>query len=205
MAYDYEQTHERILESAMVHFKEKGFAGASIRQICKDAGVTNGAFYAHFDSKEELFNELVRPAIDGMQELYDEENEYYMDIKSAKDIKKVMKQTFSSNSRLIHYVYEHMDAFGLIITASAGTEYEYFLDRMSEVEASNTMEFIEKCRPFIKDTKKISKGLIKQTSHFVVSSVFEGLTSGKTEEEVIYETELASEFCLAGMKYIMGI
>ena len=40
---------------------DKGFSGASIRQICKDAGVTNGAFYAHLASKEDLFDKIVRP------------------------------------------------------------------------------------------------------------------------------------------------
>ena len=46
MGYDFEKTHKLILESAKNHFAQNGFEGASIRQICKDAGVTNGAFYS---------------------------------------------------------------------------------------------------------------------------------------------------------------
>lgn len=54
MPYDYESTHRQILLSAMKNFSEVGFRDASIRTICKDAGVTNGAFYAHFKSKDDL-------------------------------------------------------------------------------------------------------------------------------------------------------
>ena len=47
-------TLERILQAAMEEFSEKGFLGASLRQIVKRAGVTTGAFYGYFSSKETL-------------------------------------------------------------------------------------------------------------------------------------------------------
>ena len=45
-------TLEKIQQAAMEEFAEKGFLGASLRQIVKHAGVTNGAFYGYFSSKE---------------------------------------------------------------------------------------------------------------------------------------------------------
>ena len=48
-------TLERIQQVAMEEFAEKGFLGASLRQIVKQAGVTTGAFYGYFSSKEALF------------------------------------------------------------------------------------------------------------------------------------------------------
>jgi len=205
MGYDYDQTHDRIMKSAMDHFMVKGFSGASIRQICKDAGVTNGAFYAHFKSKEDLFASLVDPVLNGMQELYDGENQSYMDFHSALEIEQVMEQTFSSNRRLIHYVFEHADVFRLILTASAGTEYDHFVEDLAKEEAVNTMEFLDRCSVYVGNAERISEGLIRQISHVVVSSIFDGMLDGKTEEEVIHETELSSEFCLAGMKHMMKI
>ena len=47
-------TLERIQEAAMTEFLDKGFLGASLRQIVKNAGVTTGAFYGYFSSKEAL-------------------------------------------------------------------------------------------------------------------------------------------------------
>ncbi len=205
MGYDYDQTHDNILKSAKEHFLAKGFSGASIRQICNDAGVTNGAFYAHFDSKEDLFDSIVRPVVDGMQELYDEENLQYMDIKSSDDVKRALEQTFSSNRILIKYLYEHADIFRLILTAGAGTVYEDFVDDLAKEEADNTAEFLKICSNYIDNNEVISETLIGHIAHFVVSSVFDGLISGKTEEEVVHDTEVASEFCLAGIRHFLGI
>ncbi len=205
MGYDYDQTHEKIVESAITHFTAKGFSGASIRQICKDAGVTNGAFYADFESKEDLFSSIVSPVVEGMKEIYDTENSHYMDINSVEDVKDVLKQTFSSNRRLIRYVFAHADIFGIILSGGAGTEYEDFCDDLAEEEASNTTAFLDKLRSLSGRNDKMSEPLIRQISRFLVYTVFEGLAAGRSEKEVVKETELASEFCLAGMKHFLGI
>ena len=58
---DKEQTtQERILEAARAEFLDKGFRTASLRTIVKTAGVTTGALYGYYDSKEALFDALVK-------------------------------------------------------------------------------------------------------------------------------------------------
>ena len=47
-------TRQRILEAAGRRFKQDGIDGAGIAAVMSDAGLTNGAFYAHFASKEDL-------------------------------------------------------------------------------------------------------------------------------------------------------
>ena len=54
-------TLKNILLAAMEEFSDKGFLGASLRQIVKKAGVTTGAFYGYFSSKEALFTAIVEP------------------------------------------------------------------------------------------------------------------------------------------------
>lgn len=49
-----EQSRMRIIEAARQLFRHRGFDGASIDQVMKQAGLTRGAFYAHFDSKDDL-------------------------------------------------------------------------------------------------------------------------------------------------------
>ncbi|WP_030222225.1 ScbR family autoregulator-binding transcription factor [Streptomyces bikiniensis] len=48
------QTREAILRAAAETFDELGYAGASVNLILKRAGLTTGALYFHFDSKEGL-------------------------------------------------------------------------------------------------------------------------------------------------------
>jgi AcrR family transcriptional regulator len=47
-------TRQRILEAAGRRFKQDGIDGAGVATVMSDAGLTNGAFYAHFASKEDL-------------------------------------------------------------------------------------------------------------------------------------------------------
>ena len=47
-------TRRRIIESAGRRLKRDGIDGSGIATLMADAGLTNGAFYAHFDSKEDL-------------------------------------------------------------------------------------------------------------------------------------------------------
>jgi TetR/AcrR family transcriptional repressor of nem operon len=47
-------TRQRILEAAGRRFKLDGIDGAGVAAVMSDAGLTNGAFYAHFPSKEDL-------------------------------------------------------------------------------------------------------------------------------------------------------
>ena len=47
-------TRRRILEAAGRRFKQDGIDGAGVAAVMSDAGLTNGAFYAHFASKEDL-------------------------------------------------------------------------------------------------------------------------------------------------------
>src|SRR3954453_14410135 len=47
-------TRQRILEAAGRRFKQDGIAGAGVAAVMSDAGLTNGAFYNHFTSKEDL-------------------------------------------------------------------------------------------------------------------------------------------------------
>jgi TetR/AcrR family transcriptional repressor of nem operon len=57
MRYPVEETaakHERIVKEASRLFRERGFENVSVGEVMKAAGLTHGAFYAHFASKEEL-------------------------------------------------------------------------------------------------------------------------------------------------------
>ena len=47
-------TRRRILETAGRRLKRDGIDGSGVATLMADAGLTNGAFYAHFDSKEDL-------------------------------------------------------------------------------------------------------------------------------------------------------
>lgn len=59
-----QQTHERIVQIAAQRFREQGIDGLSIANLMKEAGLTHGGFYKHFESRDELVVEAVAAALE---------------------------------------------------------------------------------------------------------------------------------------------
>lgn len=56
-----QRTESAILNTALALMREDGFEAVTVRDICRKAGITTGAFYHHFRSKEELFDKGFEP------------------------------------------------------------------------------------------------------------------------------------------------
>jgi len=65
------RTHKRIVSIASKRFREKGLAGFGIAELMKEAGLTVGGFYKHFDSRGDLVAEAVNSAFGGWKRRVD--------------------------------------------------------------------------------------------------------------------------------------
>ena len=63
-----QETHARIVRKASVRLREKGAHGVGVADLMKEAGLTHGGFYAHFDSREALVIEAFAYAMDRSME-----------------------------------------------------------------------------------------------------------------------------------------
>ena len=57
-------THDRIVRKASMRLREQGIHGVGVAELMKDAGLTHGGFYSHFESREALMVEAVTYAMD---------------------------------------------------------------------------------------------------------------------------------------------
>ncbi len=89
-----EVTRTRITESAIKLFSDRGYNAASVDDICAEAGVSKGAFYHHFESKQALFLAL----LDGWLKTVDNA------IASAKG--KRAPETFVQMTRAFPHIFE---------------------------------------------------------------------------------------------------
>src|SRR6202047_241280 len=63
-----QETHDRIVKKASVRLREKGAHGIGVADLMKEAGLTHGGLYAHFDSREALVIEAFAYAMEGSTE-----------------------------------------------------------------------------------------------------------------------------------------
>jgi AcrR family transcriptional regulator len=88
-----EETRARILESSIKLFSNRGFNAASVDDICEEAGVSKGAFYHHFESKQTLFLAL----LDGWLQTIDNA------IEASRD--KTAPETFMQMTEAFPYIF----------------------------------------------------------------------------------------------------
>jgi AcrR family transcriptional regulator len=78
-----ETTRRRIVEVASRRFRRDGGSASGLAGIMAEAGLTNGAFYPHFDSKEALFREALTAALAGQEARLEEAGDAAKDIAGA--------------------------------------------------------------------------------------------------------------------------
>ncbi len=64
-------TRQRIIQAAGRRFKQDGIDGAGVAAVMSDAGLTNGAFYAHFTSKEDLVADVLADQLRAQRKSFD--------------------------------------------------------------------------------------------------------------------------------------
>ncbi|MET9264204.1 ScbR family autoregulator-binding transcription factor [Amycolatopsis sp. NPDC004079] len=118
-----EQTRNAILDAAASRFDAVGFLGASLSDILAEAGVTKGALYFHFKSKEELADALINEQFTVWDPLADIESP---GLQTVIDLTQNMGHSLRKNVRVrasIRLVIEQ----GSFVTPAAGA-YKQWID-----------------------------------------------------------------------------
>lgn len=198
-------TLDNILNAAKAEFLEKGFRGASLRNIVKNANVTTGAFYGYFKSKEDLFDALVsEPADFIMREFNRIQTEFtYL----TPDEQEAGMGKISKNSLIdwIDFIIDNSDVFKLILKSSEGTRYENFIHDMVTREVQATHDFIKTLNQNGKNIHCPDDNL----AHILISGMFTAyfeiaLHDMPKESAKKYVDDL-SKFHIAGWAAIMGL
>ncbi|MBR0099976.1 MAG: TetR/AcrR family transcriptional regulator [Treponema sp.] len=136
-----ENTLQKIHEIASAEFLENGFRGASLREIVKKAGVTTGAFYGYYKSKEELFSAMVKEPADYVVNRFKSLVEEFMQLPKEEWAKNMATYSKKGITQIYEYAFEHKDAFRLLLNASEGTEFGNFIHNLVEQEIEITHIF----------------------------------------------------------------
>lgn len=136
-------TLEKIHTAAKEAFMEYGFKSASLRQIVKTAGVTLGAFYGYYNSKEALFEALVSKQYDHMLTRYRKAQTDFAEMKAEEQPEHMSEISGDCMTEMLLYAYEHLDEFKLILCRSEGTRFSGMIDEMVEIEVKATHDYQE--------------------------------------------------------------
>lgn len=197
---NYQETHRKIVESAKECFLEKGYERSNLREICKRAGVTTGAFYRHFSDKISVFELLVQPALDECKKYYDETEADYYALLNDEDLKKVWDLQEEFVEVFIDIIYKHYDAFKLLLEAADGTSYSDFVHQCAIKETSSMIDYIDEIQKrgfYVADVSSEEYHMLIQ-AYF--SSLFEVVMHDYSKEKALKYSKTLADFYRVGWK-----
>lgn len=118
-----------LLRAAEAVFAEHGLVSAKVEDITARAGVSKGAFYLHFESKEDCFRQIVEgvlarlamagkpPEVDGLT--------------SLDAVEKLVEERQTASVELLEFCWQNRAIISMIVSGGGGNTYAYLIDELS--------------------------------------------------------------------------
>lgn len=205
MSNDELNTLESIKQAGREEFLSKGFEGSSLRRIVKNAGVTTGAFYGYFSSKEALFNAIVEPHATAIMNIFMKAQIGFTELPQQEQPEHLGVESDASIKDIIDYIYQQYNDCKILLCCANGTSYANFVHNMVEIEVDATYRFIAVLKQLGKKVNEPDRDL----AHIIVSGMFKGIFE-VVEHDIPYEKAIVyakqlHDFDTAGWKHLMGI
>jgi AcrR family transcriptional regulator len=142
-----------LIQAARAAFAENGIVGARIEDITRACGLSKGAFYLHFPSKEALFREVVSAMVERLGRCTEHRMEAirrFFEEKgpiSSRDIQKhtrhyedLIALETALDVEVLELLWEYRDVIAVLTRGSQGTEFETLVWQMADAEVKRVAE-----------------------------------------------------------------
>jgi AcrR family transcriptional regulator len=144
---------EALVAAARAEFARKGLRGARIEDITSACGLSKGAFYLHFPSKETLFGELTVGLTSAMRNCADSRREALTGFLerhgpvTRKDVaqktaryRELLELEAAKDLQLLEQMWSFRDVVGVLLRGAQGTSFEGFIWTMTDTEVDRVQE-----------------------------------------------------------------
>ena len=198
------ETLSRIHSAAMDEFAAKGFQSASLRNIVKTAGVTTGAFYGYYPSKEALFTALVGEVYDTLMHEYRESLTMFENLSSEQQIENMGTVGGDCMKQMMQYMDTRRPQVKLLLQSAEGTKYEHMIDEFVELEVDSTNKYSDMLRSLGQDVPRMDERLEHILVTGMFNAYFEMILHDMTLKDAMCYLEELNAFYTAGWQRIMG-
>ena len=159
---------ENIHRAAKAEFLEKGYKGASLRNIVRSVGMTTGAFYGYYKSKEELFEAIVGEHYEYIRNRFIRAQQEFAELPAARQPEVMSDVSGLCMDDILHYAYEHLEECKLILICAEGTKFAGLIDEMVKIEVEGTHAYQEVLRKLGRSSPHIDPLL----EHILITGMF---------------------------------
>lgn len=205
MSTKVEDTEKNILNTARKHFLKDGFSGASLRNIVKDAGLTTGAFYKYYPTKEALFDALTDPYIEHIYQIYDHVVEDFEKLSAKEQTSNMSDTSGDGMDQMIDYIYEHYDNFRLLLKCGDSGKFETFIHNMVDREMSSSLEYVKKMKEDGIEIPIVGESLMHMIYTGFFSSTFQIIEHDIDKETAKRNVHKLREFNTGGWERLWNV
>ena len=205
MSTKAEDTEKNILNTARKHFLKDGFSGASLRNIVKDAGLTTGAFYKYYPTKEALFDALTDPYIEHIYQIYDRVVEDFEKLSAKEQTSNMSDTSGDGMDQMIDYIYEHYDNFRLLLKCGDSGKFETFIHNMVDREMRSSLEYVKKMKEDEIEIPIVGESLMHMIYTGFFSSIFQIIEHDIDKETAKRNVHKLREFNTGGWERLWNV
>jgi AcrR family transcriptional regulator len=131
----------RLLAAAEAVFVRSGLDAAKVEQITRRAGLSKGAFYLHFDSKEDAFRQLVEAMVARLARYIEDcPVDAAMDMPSVGDF---LDFWVKQDAEMFEFVWQNRGLVGLLLEGGKSAGYRHLVDEFAERASGKTRVLLE--------------------------------------------------------------
>ena len=205
MSTKAEDTEKNILNTARKHFLNEGFSVAALRNIVKDAGLTTGAFYKYFPTKEALFDALTDPYIEHIYQIYDRVVEDFEKLSAKEQTSNMSDTSGDGMDQMIDYIYEHYDNFRLLLKCGDSGKFETFIHNMVDREMRSSLEYVKKMKEDGIEIPIVGESLMHMIYTGFFSSIFQIIEHDIDKETAKRNVHKLREFNTGGWERLWNV
>ena len=201
MPRDKTANHIKIIAATKAEFMEMGFDKSSMRSIAERCGMTAAGIYRHCVDKEDLFDQIVAPAVDRINAWLDAHVARYAE---AVQKEKHIQWRDSEIDMMREIVYPNMEEYHLLLAKSQGSKYENFLHDLTEGQQAQLLQYL----PMLKAQGYAVKDIDSKELHLLLSTyttaLFEPVIHNYSVEEALRCLTTVEAFFVPGWKQLFG-
>lgn len=184
----------RILESARKEFLEHGFEKASLKDICRKAGVTTGALYKRYAGKDELFCAVVKQTVADLTEIVEQKTK--LDLSTLSDQELIDAWDMDEDYMLwwFEYLNKRYDDFVLLLKCSAGSSYYDFANTWVEKMTNVTYKYYQEAYQRKVATQYVGKEELHILTTAFWTCIYEPFIHGMSWERIEEHCKIVCRF-----------
>jgi len=138
---------DSLVAAARAEFARKGLRGARVEDITSACGLSKGAFYLHFESKEALFGELVEKFFGEITRSSDRRHAEMAELVEnygTLDDEKFLEMELREDLVVLEQMWDYRDVVGVLLRGAQGTKFEGLIWELTDGEIARIQENVNR-------------------------------------------------------------